>query len=538
MRLNKLRQLVLVFIAVLGLTLGTHIVFPAPTIQLASQTGSPGQPSVAPAAPLGMNLSAVVDYTSQWPFVDAFKISRPWISGREGAAHGEGGELALTPEGWIARLAPGQFADTVIFDNGEGRYPAGQYTLLYDGEGKISFRFDSAKIVSQTQGRMDLAVVPQDAGIWLTITETNPENPLRNLRLLMPGFSEQSDSVFHPLFLERLQGFTALRFMDWQRINNSPVRDWRDRTTLASATQGGEPGVALEYQIDLANQLQVDPWFNIPHLATDEFVRQFAQLVRDRLDPDLRPHIEYSNEVWNGQFSQAQSATQRGLALGLSDDAYIASLRYYAQRSLEIFRIWEQVFGGTDRLVRILAGHAANPWTAEQILTWQDAYRQADAYAIAPYFSLDLNINLGDPAEGRQILALNQTQLMDRLQQEIHSTIAPMMAENAEVATRFGLPLYAYEGGQSLIGAAFGELEPQGTALFTAANQHPRMRQLYVDYLNQWQQHGGGLFMHFVDVGLSSKYGSWGALEYQDQNIQQAPKYLGLLDYLKQQKIR
>jgi hypothetical protein len=34
--------------------------------------------------------------------------------------------------------------------NDESHYPAGQYTLLYDGQGSISFDLQSATIVSQT----------------------------------------------------------------------------------------------------------------------------------------------------------------------------------------------------------------------------------------------------------------------------------------------------------------------------------------------------------------------------------------------------
>lgn len=49
--------------------------------------GSSGQ------AKLGTNLAGVSDWTTQWSFVDAFKISRPWISQREGFPWGEGGSV-------------------------------------------------------------------------------------------------------------------------------------------------------------------------------------------------------------------------------------------------------------------------------------------------------------------------------------------------------------------------------------------------------------------------------------------------------------
>lgn len=48
---------------------------------------------------------------------------------------------------------PDQYAETIMLDNAfndESHYPAGQYTLLYDGQGSISFDLQSATIVSQT----------------------------------------------------------------------------------------------------------------------------------------------------------------------------------------------------------------------------------------------------------------------------------------------------------------------------------------------------------------------------------------------------
>ncbi|MGC8713809.1 MAG: hypothetical protein ACP5RH_15575, partial [Leptodesmis sp.] len=99
---------------------------------------------------------------------------------------------------------------------------------------------------------------------------------------------------FHPLFLDRLSQFNTLRFMDWGATNNSPLVNWADRTTINSATQASNQGVALEYMIQLANTLKINPWFNIPAEASDDYVRQFATMVRDQLDPSLRVYIEYS----------------------------------------------------------------------------------------------------------------------------------------------------------------------------------------------------------------------------------------------------
>ena len=58
--------------------------------------------------------------------------------------------------------------------------------------------------------------------------------------------------------------------------------------------------------IELCNKLDADMWVNIPHLATDDYVNQLADLIKTNLDADLRVWVELSNELWNGQFSQTQ----------------------------------------------------------------------------------------------------------------------------------------------------------------------------------------------------------------------------------------
>ena len=483
-------------------------------------------------SPLGINVQGIDDWTTQWPFVDAFKISRPWISQRKNSPWGQGGPLNLTPDGWIASLDQDQYADTAVFDDGQGHYPSGQYVLIYDGEGTINFPFNTASVVSQTPGRILLNVVPQASGIFIRILATNSNNPIRNIRLILPGFENTyQNQPFHPLFLKRLSKFKTIRFMDWMKTNNSKISNWSDRPTLFSATFA-DKGVALEYMLKLANTLHANPWFNSPPLATDDYVRQFATMVRDQLHPSLKAHIEYSNEVWNGAFSQTNYAQQQGLALGLAQDPYTAELRYYSQRAVEIFQIWSQVFGGQDRLVRVLASQAVNPWAGTQVMTWKSAYKYADAYAIAPYLDGD---NLNDPNQVDKILQMTQDQIIDKLLNQISNGMQQYVTNNYEQANKYGLKLFAYEGGSGLISSSMpADKEPQVTALFEAVNRNPRMRNVYVNYLNMWKASGGTLFNHFVDVGAYSKYGSWGALEYQNQDPNTAPKYLGLMDFIAQ----
>ncbi|PSB29718.1 hypothetical protein [Stenomitos frigidus] len=484
-------------------------------------------------SPVGINLAQVVSYGTEMPFVDVFKTSHTWFSNAEGKRWAEGGPLPLTKEGWVASLRPGQYATTGVLDNGR-HHPTGDYTLLYDGEGKLDVSAANGEgltIVSQTPGRMVVKIMTNVDDVSLDLRSTNPANPLRNIRFIMPGHEKTYQTQpFNPQFLKALAKFKAIRFMDWQETNGSKLADWVDRTTPASATQALGSGVALEYMIQLANTLHAEPWFTIPVRASDDFVRQYATLVRDKLDPSLKAHIEYSNEVWNYGFEQAHYANEQGVKLKLDNDQYLAGTKYYSQRSVEIFKIFADVMGGTSRLDRVLAGQSVNTWSGEQLLTWKDAYKQADSYAIAPYFDgRDILLNSDKAA---QIIKMSPDQVLDILQADIRGPIKKNIVESSNLARKYGLKLQAYEGGQQLTGFQFEKDEPQITKLYSEVNRNPRMGDLYTEYLNTWKASGGGLFNQYYDVGRSGKFGMWGALEHLGQDPKTAPKYQALLRFI------
>src|SRR5262249_27268821 len=126
---------------------------------------------------------------------------------------------------------------------------------------------------------------------------------ITNVHLIRPGYDATNPPTFTREFLAHLKRFSTLRFMDWTSTNNSTVVNWSDRT-LPTGRQTVN-GVAWEYVIELANTLDKDIWVNVPAEASDDYVRQLATLLRDKLRPDVAVYVEYSNEVWNWGFDQA-----------------------------------------------------------------------------------------------------------------------------------------------------------------------------------------------------------------------------------------
>jgi hypothetical protein len=487
---------------------------------------------------LGTNLSQLTDYTRAWPFVDAFKIARPWISQIQGGSWGAGPALQQDSNGWITALQPGQYAETIIFDNAldnQVDFPLGQYTLLYDGEGTIGFDLSSATILSQTPGRMVVDVESAPYGIFLMETATNPANPLRNIRLIMPGFeSTYATQPFHPLFLQRLQSYHVLRFMEWTLTNGSATQNWADRATPLDYTYSLR-GVPLEVLAHLATTTNAIPWFNIPAQATDDYVKQFAMTVKASMPAGAPFYLEYSNETWNGGFSQNTYIRNQGLSLNLSTDPTLAAAYYTAYRSVQIFNIFNSV-GSPSPMIRVIASQAANSWLSDQTVGFQNAFGSADALAIAPYINCGgagsgtLGM-LGDPASAAQVTAMTADQIIDVEVAEVNGCVLQEMRSNAAVAKKYGLKLVGYEGGQSLVGFNGAENNSAMTALFEQANRSPRMETMYGQYLQNWVASGGDVMVHFNDVGGYTKYGSWGALEYQDQDPNTAPKYRALVTF-------
>ena len=484
-----------------------------------------------PVPRLGMNLAGPADWNTELPFVDVFRLSRPWISQQEGQPWGKGPALELDEHGWVERLQPGCYAETLMCTIDGGRYPSGRYAILYEGKGRLELA-GAGKIASQGPGRIVADVDASKGALFLRLRTTDPADYVRNIRVIMPGFEESFEKdPFHPAFLQRWQGMACLRFMDWMETNNSEIQHWSDRPTPESATFCGQ-GVPLEWMFDLCNRQQADAWFCMPHLADDEYVRNFARMVKERLDSRLKVYIEYSNEVWNGMFEQSRWAGQEGMRWGFAEKPWEAAWRYTAHRSVQIFAIWEEVFGSRERLVRVLASQAANPYVSERICEFQDAYRHADALAIAPYVSFNV------PARGEQINvqtveAWSLDQLMNHVEGQCLPQAISWMRGQKEVADKFGLRLIAYEGGQHLVGVGGGENSEIMTALFHQANRDPRMARIYERYYQAWEEGGGDLFCYFSSVSRWSKWGSWGMLEFCDEDPSQSPKFMSTLGWAK-----
>jgi hypothetical protein len=479
---------------------------------------------------LGINLSGLTDWGTELPFVDIFHASRGWISQRQDESWGNGPALELDENGWVKSLEPDCYAELPFLVNMVDHHPGGAYTLLYDGEG--TFTFKGGTVVEDSPGRKVIEVASSSM-LWLRLTETTPGNHVRNIRLILPGFEDTYDKEpFHPVFLARWKGMKCLRFMDWMSTNASQQEKWQNRPKVSDASWAKDGGVPLEVLIDLSNRLKIDPWFCMPAKADDDYVRQFASLVKEKLDPSLKPHIEYSNEIWNNSFEQAKWAQAQGQELGLGEPArpWEGRAMFYVQRSLEIFKIWEQTFGGKARLVRILAWQAASApnWTDGLLMSGTQGAEDVDALVIAPYMSL--NVSMDDLST---VASWSVDQVLDHVENVSLPDSIKWMETQKSVADKYGVKLFAYESGQHLVGVGGAQQDEALAKLFHEVNRHPRMGALYTRYYDAWASTGGDMMAVFTSIHKWGTFGSWGLAEYYDQQPSDSPKYKATMEWAK-----
>jgi hypothetical protein len=525
------------------------------------------QSLVQPGVAIGTNLTGIADWSPQLPFLDGFKSARRWIPQCVDSDPDCRGTWSTDEEvtdldewGWVKRLPAPEDApeytrvSTLLFREIQGQYPAGRYVALYEGEGTIEYRFDAQKVESESRpGRDVLEVTPSGAGIWLIVTATDPNqtgNYIRNIHVVPIEYETTfTTEIFNPLFLERIRPFQVLRFMDWMGTNNSQQGDWAKRPTPESATFASQ-GVALEWMLELANRLGVPPWFCMPHQATDEYMENFARLVKEKLDPNLPVYVEFSNEVWNWMFEQTHYALKQGQARW-GENQGDAFMQWYGMRTAQMSDIWKEVFADQrDRVISILSTQTAWQglensaldcplWAAEGHAPCYQ--HQIDAYAITGYFSGQLMREeqrdtvlawMAQP-DGGFDPALQQikTGALFTVEGNYNDTLPGLSRAfdyHHQVAQDRNLRLFAYEGGQHL---ALPDHEAIAD-FFIELNRRPEMYDLYTDLLDRWQAAGGELFMNFADISQPSKWGSWGLLESVQQTS--SPKYDAVVDWIQQ----
>ncbi len=532
---------------------------------------------------LGINVGDLGKLTTAIPFTDIFKSSKGWFTSCEydwQAKHAidpdctpktslntrEQSVLHLDGNGWVRSLPAPQdapvFTSVTSIWKLSDHFPTGRYVVFYDGVGIMKITGDLRMVLSRP-GRMEFDLLSPKRNLKLQITRTDPANNgeyIRNIRIVpKKNENDYQRRVFNEDYLARVRPMHSLRFMPWTNTRSNEAVEWNQRAGIGEAHYTGATGVPAERMVDLANAINATPWLSVPYKASDDYIRQFARMVKNRLRKKQIVYIEYSNEVWNSIFPAATYAARKADKLWKfpykevkgGKRRVLLSANWYAKRSVEMCQIWKKEFGADRNRVKCVMGSLNSVlWVGKEILDcplWKEARgcgRHIDAYGIGPYFG-DYIAKKGNRDEVKS-WTRDADGGMGRLFKEIFEggvlknsppggampLLKNQIAANKQLADKYGLQMLAYEAGQHLIryDPPHTVKDPAVLNLFMNAQKDPRMKEAYQRYLETWGNSGGGLMLHFFGIGQPEPKNFFSMLDYLQQPS--TPKYQALMDYL------
>jgi hypothetical protein len=274
-----------------------------------------------------------------------------------------------------------------------------------------------------------------------------------------------------------------------------------ERGHLGGDNVGQENALPWEVIVAVANEANADLWLNVPHAASDDYVRQLAAFVKGTLKPELNLYVEYSNEVWNWSFPQSWWNDARGKALGLNH------VKAYSRRTVEIAKIFESVYGAgsLNNKVRVINAWQIGWNPPDAMYEEQMQYINATfgppknflyGLGVAPYF------NCGTACE---------TGTVDQILAEMRRSSDASKLDRQKivaVASKWQIPggMVAYEGGSDTGGGSATNIANK-----IGAERAQAIREVFLrDLRENWFGIGGGLFVYLELASGYNRYGSWG----------------------------
>jgi hypothetical protein len=318
--------------------------------------------------------------------------------------------------------------------------------------------------------------------------------------------------------------------------------------------------VSWEYFIKVCNQIGRDAWINIPHLTDDTYITNLARVFRYGSDangnpytsdqavpvnpplrPDLHLYVEWSNELWNGGFTQAHDNSVAADAEYANNDvnhyafdkegASDSNLRHWRRTAFEIVHaseIFRSVFGDSAMMPQVRPVLAL--WTSNSWLTGlQLRYIDHVFGPLNPYGNLGRKVNeliygvagttytYLDDLTGNTAITIDQ--YFAQLEKNLVGQTKPWLEQFSCLARKYGLATMCYEGSQHTLVA---DSDKPNTAVQLAAQYDARMKTFTTDMYTTWFQIGGGLHSYSGIAYPYSAVGQWGFGEWADREDEPA----------------
>lgn len=487
---------------------------------------------------IGMNTNIHANfYNSSYALANAAKCFSPW------RVEGWKEEFPVDSAGRLI-LEPGQEAICWTFYL-QTDYPLGDYVVEIDGDGDLFDRWRNPLIpVANKPGRFILRATEHHPweGLGLLCTRSNPANRLKLKAVWMPGYVD-SGKIFRDEYVDSVRKFSTLRYMEDQNTNNNPSGNWAERPKLTDdrwANYDNRFNMPVEALCDLSNRANCNAYFCFPASCTDEYVTEFAKIVKAQLNPNLKAYFELSNETWNWAFHVAHTYQLGRYAPGTdaNNGDFYGQTNWTSWRSVEIFKILEQVFAGERQRIITVIGTQAN-WYDRSTFLLQQAQnfvgpgkKPCDVLAMAPY----LGAYPGGP-QGPDGYYTGTLPTMDafltNLTNHVEGDFLSFVRGTKAVADAFGVKVMCYEAGQGLAPIDGSSTETALADFYVQANHHPRMYDVYTKYLDVWKREvPGGEMCLFNHEGEWGWWGSWAHIEAHNRTLDKAHKMRSTFDWI------
>jgi Ca2+-binding RTX toxin-like protein len=481
----------------------------------------------------GLNLGGQPQaYGDTFSALNLFHGADAWIVFPNGVET-RGAQLAVDSQGWLKELPVfnGQQLPVVANVFYTKILPAGDYIVEWKGEGILS-TYSNTESLGENKYRIkwEGSSATNESGISLIIEQTDPNKTGNYIRDIKIYKEEHSDLVamgekFDPNWFQAIDDFRVLRTHDWQGTNftkatNPTINDFTSDQAFWIREGRGMP---IELLVETANQARADLWINVPHMATDEYMRQMAQYVKDNLAKDLNVYVEYTNEYWTTIFDQHPYLIQQGQQK--FGDVPFANAQAYGARASEMIQIFKQVFGAEQtRLIPTvtLDDTAFNTAEAITMLTTPAYVAKGGISPLAAgvkflstdgylgWFNSDPSIDsLVDQWMTQPDKGFGSAR--DYLLEQLNTSLIPNWQAGRALADQYGLKFGVYEGGALIQNGLPGSFGLQKYTDFNAAFQlSAEMRAVYEAELAAWQSVGSGPFAWYSDAGRVGPWGDYG----------------------------
>ncbi len=357
--------------------------------------------------PMGGMLQSLNDAVRDRPFNDVFKLNRGFVADTNNALAGR--SAPVDGEGW----ATSDFSVIVLTDMTADL--GGIYKMRFRGRAQVRTLLSSGIIRNQrhdTLNNLTTAEIvfptPVIAGdkLILSFSQTrynDSQAGVKNIQIMRPTLDFDAPT-FNTKFLSSLNRFSVLNFSNWRNAAGNSDSLWTGRTLPATASQVQRNGVAWEYVVELANTMNRDIWVSVPHKADDIYAVNLAQLLKSRLNANLKIYVEYGSEPGNFRLETARfntEASDRESRLANCPfnpdriaDRFTLNSRRYAYKSKRVNDIFKDAFANDPTRVRTIYAAETNwfAWSKTGLEFMAKYYGAPSNYyhaiAIAPYVSI------------------------------------------------------------------------------------------------------------------------------------------------------